>query len=538
MSDLLTRLVRLGRLTPEQAEHVRREGLRRAVEVEQVLRERQIPVEDVPEGPVSPASGRDAELLSAHLHPEVQAALRHPTPARMGRYLLLSELGRGGMGVVYRGFDPELNRLVAIKQLLPREGETPEVVERRFQRFQIEGRAAAKLTHPLIVRALESGKDQGRPYLVIEHVDGRDLEALLGREDTSLRRRVELLRDVAEALGHAHQQGIAHRDVKPANILVDRAGRARLTDFGLARDFEGGGAGLSRTGQILGTPHFLSPEQAGGRHDLTSPATDVFSLGGVLYQALTGQPPFPGEGLMQLLGMIASAEPERPSQLNPLINRDLETIVLKCLEKEPEKRYQDGSAVAAELERFLAGEAIQARPLGSWEKSWRWARRNKALAGLVLLSSLALVVGATSSAWAVRTERDQAQLEREHAVRARLESERARKEAERARGEAELQRAAAAAAAAGEQGARLLAQRESRAKDSLLARALAEQAQLQVDRRFYASGAALFASSLLIRETPRARSGLIVSLGAVRTRRSSGTPSGVRSPTSATTRSP
>jgi eukaryotic-like serine/threonine-protein kinase len=419
---------------------------------------------------------------------------------------------------VFRGFDPELRREVAIKQLIPQQGETASTLERRLQRFQLEGRAAAKLAHPLIVGALEVGSDGGRPFLVMEFVEGQDLETLLGREDPSLRRRVELLRDVAEALGHAHQNGIVHRDVKPGNVMVDQAGRARLTDFGLARDVEAGG-GLSRTGQIMGTPLFLSPEQAAGQPDLTKPATDVFAFGGVAYMVLTGQPPFPGENMMELLGMITSSEPVPPSKLNRLINRDLETIVLKCLEKDQPRRYQDAGEVARELEHFLAGEAIEARPLSGWERLLRLAGRNKLVTLLCLVFSISIVVGGLYSVYAIKLERDRAQQERAKALQAqadaeaaRSESDRARAVAEAARADAEGERQEAARAAAREAEARGRAEQESRAKDLLLTQALAEKGDRLLIERRHTHAAALYAASLGLNESVQARSGLAYAL--------------------------
>lgn len=547
LQQYLSHLVQSQRLTPAQAQGILSESQQRGLQSGELLVERGfLSLMELPPGlrpPPVPVSTPGSLFLSAPpregppgsgsasietLRPDIQEALGNPASPRLGRYLLLGELGRGGMGVVYRGFDPELRREVAIKQLIPQEGETVTTLERRLQRFQLEGRAAAKLAHPLIVGALEVGTDEGRPYLVMEYVEGQDLEALLGREDLSVRRRIELLRDVAEALGHAHQNGIVHRDVKPGNVMVDTKGRARLTDFGLARDVEAGG-GLSRTGQVMGTPLFLSPEQAAGQPDMTRPATDVFALGGVIYLALTGQPPFPGESLVELLGMICGSEPVRPSKLNPLINRDLETIVLKCLEKEQPRRYQDAGEVAAELERFLAGEAIEARPLGGWERFLRLAGRNKVASLLATALVLSVVGGGLYSVWAIRAERDLAQVERTRALAAqgeaeaaRVESDEARAAAESARAEAEAQRLEAARSAEREAEARLRAEGESKAKDLLLAQALVEKGDRLLSERRHPRAAALYAESLRLRESVQARTGLMRALEQVRRERWSG----------------
>lgn len=276
------------------------------------------------------------------------------------------------MGVVYRGYDPELRRTVAIKQLLLRPGEAPDVSARRLRRFQLEGRAAAKLHHPGIVGVLEVGEAAGKPFLVMDYVEGRPLNEVLEDPQITPREICELIRGAADALGHAHAEGIVHRDVKPANILVDLKGKARLTDFGLARDMDlVGSSSLSQAGQILGTPHFLSPEQAAGKPELTCPASDVFALGGVLYRALTGVLPFDGDSLIELLGQVVGADPVRPREISPQINRDLETVILKCLEKDPARRYtyagcQGASARFDRLEQnavgAVTGEAVYRIP--------------------------------------------------------------------------------------------------------------------------------------------------------------------------------
>ena len=544
LSEFVTGLVHSQRLTPEQGHLVLNESERRGLKSGSVLVERGwLSLMELPPGlrpPTAPPSSSDLFLGSGSgsssrpgsgsgvesLSPEIQQALADPDTPKLGRYLLLGELGRGGMGVVHRAFDPELRREIAIKQLIPREGETPEALRRRLQRFQLEGRAAAKLAHPLIVAALEVGTDRGRPFLVMEYVEGTDLETLWGREDLPLRRKVELLRDVAEALGHAHENGIVHRDVKPGNVMVDKAGRARLTDFGLARDIEAGG-GLSRTGQVMGTPLYLSPEQAAGQPDQTKPATDVFALGGLLYMGLTGRPPFPGENLIELLGMICASEPVRPSKLNKLVNRDLETIVLKCLEKEQSRRYPDAGAVARELGRFLAGEAIEARPLTGGERLLRAAGRNKAITGLTLAFSLSLLGGGVYSVWAIRAERDTATLERGRALEAKAEAESARLDSDRARAAAESARTKATTAAAREAQARERAEQQRAATTLLLAQALAEKGERLLSEKRHGRASALFAASLEIEEAPQARTGLIRCLENVRRERWSAGRSGV-----------
>ncbi len=417
----------------------------------------------------------------------------------LGRYAILGELGRGGMGVVWRGYDPELRRPVAIKQLLPRPAEAQDVLERRLRRFQQEGQAAAKLNHPGIVGVLEIGESKGQPFMVMDFVEGQAFDEVLKDRQLTPRRICELVRGVAEGLGHAHEQGIVHRDVKPANILVDSEGQARLTDFGLARDMDlVGTSSLSQAGQILGTPHFLSPEQASGKPELTCPASDVFALGGVLYFALTGALPFDGTSLVQLVGEILYSEPTRPREISPQINRDLETLILKCLAKEPERRYPDGAAVARELERFLAGEAIEARPLGGRERLWRLARRNKALTLVILTSLLTIVAGGLYSVARIRSERDAAEAGRLQAEAARTEALAAREQAL-----AEGERARAAEASAQANAARV--EREVEVSRLQIARSLREKGQRLAELGFYNDAAALFAESLKRLEDPRTR---------------------------------
>ncbi len=318
-----------------------------------------------------------------------------PPPAaahlgRIGRYVLLEELGRGGMGVVYRARDDALRRHVAIKMVL----DASRLDEARMGRFVREARAAARLAHPGIVAVHEVGTDgEGRPFLVMDHIDGESLEALAEREPLAPRRAATLVREVALALDHAHGEGIVHRDVKPGNVLVGRDGRARLCDFGLARE-TGARGELTATGQMLGTPQYLSPEQARGDHDAIGPQTDVFSLGGLLYWAITGRPPFDGASLAEVLRRVFVTDPIAPRALDPRVHPDLETIAMRCLEKSPDRRYPGAAAVAAELERFLGGLAIEARPIGRAERALRWARRNPAIAAAVGLAVAALVAAA------------------------------------------------------------------------------------------------------------------------------------------------
>ncbi len=309
-------------------------------------------------------------------------------PASIGRYRVEAIIGRGGMGVVYAGVDPALQRRVAIKMIL---ADAVSIDPIDVDRFVLEARAAARLRHPAIVGVHEVGEAGGRPFIAMEHVEGESLEALLERAAPSPRRVAEIVRTVAEGLQHAHDHGILHRDVKPQNILIDRAGAARLTDFGLARDLDDARS-LTVTGEALGTPSYMAPEQAAGRSDQQSAATDVWGLGAVLYRALVGRPPFKAATALQTIQDVLGSDPVAPRQLESNVNVDLETITMRCLEKDPARRYGTARALAADLDRFLAGEAIQARPLGPVERGRRWARRHPARV-LVIALGLVVVVG-------------------------------------------------------------------------------------------------------------------------------------------------
>ncbi|MGE0706611.1 MAG: WD40 repeat domain-containing serine/threonine protein kinase [Planctomycetota bacterium] len=526
MDPLLAKLLETGQLTPSDLAEVEREAATRGLAITDILLERDLipPVAAArsdslllsdsppPAPPQRPGSGPrpGSGSAPAPLPDEVLRALQDPRQ-RLARYVLLQELGRGGMGVVHRAYDPQLRREVAIKQLIPRPGEDAAVIEARVRRFELEGRAGARLRHPHIVAVHEIGVHQGRPYLVMDMVRGQSLDELLEREEVPQRRVAELLRDVADALGHAHAQGIVHRDVKPQNVLVDAQGRALLTDFGLARDLELG-SGLSQTGQVLGTPLFLSPEQAAGKPQLTSPRSDVFALGGVLYYALTGEPPFLADTLLTLVKMISDDDPQPPRELSPQVSRDLETIVLKCLEKEPERRYADGAAVARELERYLSGEAIEARPQGGAERLARWTRRNPALALTSAAAALTLLVGGLYSLVRIRAERDEARRFATAAEEERRATEAARERAEAARVAVELERERAEAAARVAQAMTRRAEEERAATARQLAGSLAQKGWRLLEQAFFQDAAATFAASLRLVDNPDARSGLAQAL--------------------------
>ena len=283
-------------------------------------------------------------------------------PTNFGDYELLGELGRGGMGVVFRARERELNRLVAIKMLLP--GSLAN--ESDLQRFRVEAEAAARLQHPNIVSVHRVGELNGRHYYSMDYVAGQTLTQRLANGPLPGRVAARYLIAIARGIQHAHEHGILHRDLKPANILLDADDQPRVTDFGLAKQFNVD-CGNTRTGAVLGTPSYMSPEQAAGRRDV-GPACDIYGLGALLYELLTARPPFRAETPFDTLLQVMDREPVPPRLLNPKIDHDLEKICLKCLSKQPSERYASAEALALDLERFLDGEPIQARSLNVMDR--------------------------------------------------------------------------------------------------------------------------------------------------------------------------
>ncbi len=308
-----------------------------------------------------------------------------------GDYELEEEMGRGGMGVVYRARQVSLNRPVALKMILSAQFAGDVEVER----FRAEAEAVGGLDHPGIVPIFETGEHSGRHYFSMKLIEGGALSKHIAEYKHDTKAAARLLAEIARAVHHAHQRGLLHRDLKPANVLIDAEGRPHITDFGLAKRVEGGD-GLTHTGAILGTPSYMSPEQASGSKVAITTASDVHSLGAVLYELITGRPPFRGESVMETLWQVIEKEPEPPRTFNSRVDRDLETIALKCLEKDPKRRYESAAALAEDLERRLRGEPITARPVGAVERSWKWAKRRPAAAALILailLGSIGAVAG-------------------------------------------------------------------------------------------------------------------------------------------------
>lgn len=343
--------------------------------------------------PLRPPAGLAADAPTTGLGERAAAA---PLPGTkvgyFGDYELLEEIGRGGMGVVYRARQVSLKRIVALKMILT--GQLADDADVR--RFHAEAQAAAKLDHAGIVTVFEVGKHEGHHYFSMAYVEGESLARQLAAGLPPPRRAAELIKKVAEAVSYAHVEGVIHRDLKPANILIDKTDQPRLTDFGLAKRVHGEtGASatgdLTATGQVLGTPSYMPPEQASGQRGTVGPVSDVYSLGAVLYCMLTGRPPFQAATALDTLLQVLDQEPVPPRQLNSSVPRDLETICLKCLAKEPTKRYASARELVADLDRFLNGQPIQARPTTRRERVLKWMCRRPAAATLLGVSTAAAV---------------------------------------------------------------------------------------------------------------------------------------------------
>ena len=335
-----------------------------------------------------------------------------------GDYELLEEIARGGMGIVYKARQESLNRIVAVKRILTGHLASEEDIKR----FRTEAESAANLNHPQIVSVFEVGRHEGQSYFSMEFVDGKNLSEIVRDRPLGARQAARYVREIAEAIQYAHQQGTLHRDLKPSNVLIDQNDRVQITDFGLAMRVEGGSE-LTRTGQILGTPSYMPPEQAQCKRSLIGTGSDIYSMGAILYELLTARPPFRAESSPETMRQVIETEPLSPRQLNPTVPKDLETICLKCLQKEPHKRYATAQQLADDLERFRQGEPIRARPIGMTSRAWRWCRRKPVVAGLSA-AVMALLVGiaAVSSIGYVQTQ-DALHTARIHADAALREAE-------------------------------------------------------------------------------------------------------------------
>src|SRR6266581_855803 len=322
-----------------------------------------------------------------------RSARRAKIFADFGDYELLEVIGRGGQGVVYRARQKSLNRTVALKVI----GLGHWATDAHLKRFRREAEAAASLDHSGIVPIYEVGERDGSCYFSMKLVEGGQLDEVVRREPMPIRRAVELIAKVARTVHYAHEHSILHRDIKPGNILLDQKGEPHLTDFGLARLVETEST-VTRTLEVLGTPSYMAPEQAVGNNAAVGTVSDVYGLAAVLYQLLTGHPPFAGGTTYETIRLVLDTEPRQPRLLNPKVDRDLSTICLKCLEKDPRRRYSSALALAEDLERWLKHEPIEARRTGIFARGTKWVRRNPTSA-LLVACLVALAVAAGWIAW-------------------------------------------------------------------------------------------------------------------------------------------
>jgi WD40 repeat protein/tRNA A-37 threonylcarbamoyl transferase component Bud32 len=334
--------------------------------------------------------------------PEGQEPSTEPGPGGevIPGYEVLGELGRGGMGVVYKARQTKLRRLVALKMILA--GVHAGAEDR--QRFLREAEAVARLQHPNIIQIYEIGEHSGLPYLSLEFCAGGSLASRLDGTPLPAREAAQLIETLARAVHTAHQQQIVHRDLKPGNILLTADGRPKITDFGLAKNLDE--RGQTHTGEVMGTPSYMAPEQAGGHTADVGPATDVYALGAILYELITGRAPFRAATPLDTLRQVVADDPVAPSRLQPRIPRDLETVCLKCLQKEPRKRYPSALELADDLVRFRTGESIRARPVSVLERGVKWARQRPAVAALLALVLLTAVGGFAGVTWQWRQTED------------------------------------------------------------------------------------------------------------------------------------
>jgi WD40 repeat protein/predicted Ser/Thr protein kinase len=377
-----------------------------------------------------------------------------PKTHAFGDYEILNEIARGGMGVVYRARQISLNRVVALKVVL----HGPFASDEARRRFRTEAQAVAGLRHPNIVSIYEAGEHDGNPYLAMEYVEGTNLAVLANGKALPAHRAADYLRVIAEGVRHAHESGVLHRDLKPSNVLLDVQEQPRITDFGLAKLLNSD-AELTNTGDVLGSPAYIPPEQALSGFREVGPAGDIYSLGAILYHLLTGKPPFQGETVQEVLMQVAASEPRPPRELNSSMPLDLQTICLKCLQKEPRQRYASADQVADELQRFLNGEPIRARPVGWLEQTYRWCRRKPALAstlGVAIVSLLVIAIGSPIAVMRLDRERRAAEAARRQELGSRVRAE-AAEQASRQQAFAALVSQARATVRSGEMGQRVQA---------------------------------------------------------------------------------
>lgn len=385
------------------------------------------------EATIPPQSEVDAEMTPSTKGKDVAGPTVGDQVLYFGDYELLEEIARGGMGIVFRARQINLNRTVALKMILAGQFAGEEDV----QRFYTEAEAAARLDHPGIVPIFEIGEHQGQHYFSMGYIEGESLAQKVAVGPLPPREAAELVKKICMAMAYAHERGVIHRDLKPANILIDQDGQPKVTDFGLAKKTEAD-SNLTGTGQILGTPAYMPPEQASGQADV-GPLADVYSLGAILYCLLTGRPPFQAANPMDTLLQVLDKEPIAPRTLNERLPKDLETICLKCLSKEAAKRYPSSTEIARELDRFLNGEPILARPVGRMESGLRWCKRNPAVAALSGIATAFLLAGTVISVYFATQAIQEAEVATQNELNAVVQKQRADDEKEKA--EAERERA-------------------------------------------------------------------------------------------------
>jgi WD40 repeat protein/tRNA A-37 threonylcarbamoyl transferase component Bud32 len=359
----------------------------------------------------SPWNEREGPAGSSAMIPEASSPLGRDIYetvklVRIPGYEVLEELGRGGMGVVYKARQHGLDRFVALKMILSASQASPA----EAARFMHEAKTIALLKHPNVVQVHEFGSQDGKPFFSLEYLEGGSLAEKLRGEPQAPLLAAQTVHLLAQAVQAAHEHGIVHRDLKPANVLLAADGTPKISDFGIAKQRD---SVITATGEVLGTPSYMAPEQAGGKAKNVGPAADIYALGAILYEMLTGRPPFKGASAWETIQFVTNSDPVTPRQLQPMVPRDLETICLKCLEKEPAKRYPMAADLASDLSRFQAGETIQARPVGSWERAGRWCLRNKAVSASLVAGALSLLAAAVVSAlfWLRAESARQAQAE-------------------------------------------------------------------------------------------------------------------------------
>lgn len=379
------------------------------------------------ETPRGDASVAFAPSITDSILPTIDPKTGRPMPHVSG-YEILGELGRGGMGVVYKARQKKLNRLVALKMVLSGGHASPDALAR----FLVEAQAVAALQHPNIVQIYEVGEHDSLPHFSLEFVDGAPLDRALAGKPQKPVDAARLVETLSRAMHFAHNHSILHRDLKPANVLLTSDGVPKITDFGLAKKLEGD-SGQTKDGSIMGTPSYMAPEQARGELKNLGPSADIYSLGAMLYEMLVGRPPFLGTTPFETILQVIKEEPVPPSRLIGKLPPDVETICLKCLQKEPAKRYATAELLAEDCRRFIAGEPILSRPISPAERAWRWCRRNPRVAGLLAtVAGLLVVVTVTStvSALTIAQERNLKEIQRKDAVDARVAAETARQQAD------------------------------------------------------------------------------------------------------------